>query len=63
MDDHGYSWIVMIVMEHHGWTWNKWMKMEGYGRTRMTMDIHGWTRKVMENQMNDIAWHERLEMA
>ena len=57
-------------MDSHGWTWNKWMEMQGYGRTRMVMDIHGWTRKVMESQMNDIAWHEReyivmerLEMA
>ena len=57
-------------MDSHGWTWNKWMEMQGYGRTRMVMDTYGWTRKVMESQMNDIAWHERtyivlerLEMA
>ena len=43
-------------------SWNpsdvlKALEIEGYGRTRMVIDIHGWTRKVMERQMNDIACH------
>ena len=44
--------------------------MDSHGYSWMVMDIHGWTRNVMESQMNDIAWHkraytvmERLEMA
>ena len=43
--------------------------MDSHGYSWMVMDIHGWTRNVMESQMNDIAWHkraytvmERLEM-
>ena len=56
MDEHGLPWM---DMDSHGWIWNKQMEMKGYGRTRMVMDINGWTWKVMERQMNDIAWHER----
>jgi hypothetical protein len=43
MDEHGLSWMIMIFIDSHGWTWNKWMEMEGYGRTRIVMDIYGWS--------------------
>ena len=70
MDEHGLSWMIMdswIVMDGHGTNGWKCKNMEGQGWSWI---IHGWTRKVMESQMNDIAWHERayivmerLEMA
>ena len=37
----------------------QWTDMEGFGRTNMVMDIRGWTKAFMEDQINDVVWQER----